>query len=182
MIAPPSVPSALLVVGDFDRKISSLHLVPEDGTIERFGQTMPPNTILRYNGAKEVSREQIGKVTIYHGDGERLTGFLDDMTTRVCELWNSSISSSPTRSIEVSQLVQDVLRPVAVDAVGERKAGEDEIHEKEIGEEVIREKKRRQCSTLNATETYGVYIIRITRRKAGKILPLNPTSFADSWW
>ncbi|KKZ66321.1 hypothetical protein EMCG_07922 [[Emmonsia] crescens] len=113
MIAPPSAPSALLVVGKFGATIHVLHLVPEDGTIERFSLTTPSSTTtFRRGGATEQAREQIGMVTLHIGDGETTTSFLNDIETRACKLWNDSLSSRPTQSVEVTQLVQDVQRPL----------------------------------------------------------------------
>ena len=65
---PSTIPSALLVVGNFDTRIHVLHVLPEDGTIERFGLTNPSCTTFCYRGAHERSREQIGTVTLPVGD------------------------------------------------------------------------------------------------------------------
>ncbi|EER39930.1 conserved hypothetical protein [Histoplasma capsulatum var. duboisii H88] len=155
-IAPPSAPSALLVVGKFGATIHVLHLVPEDGAIERFSLTTPPSTTtFRRGGATELAREQIGVVTLHVGDGETTTSFLNDIETRARKLWDSSLSSSPSRSVGVIQLVQDVLQPAALDA--------------------IREKEGRDRS-MNATQMYPVFVVRIARSRAGRILT-EPTSF-----
>ncbi|KAG5296843.1 hypothetical protein I7I48_05784 [Histoplasma ohiense] len=155
-IAPPSAPSALLVVGKFGATIHVLHLIPEDGAIERFSLTTPPSTTtFRCGGATELARKQIGVITLHVGDGETITSFLNDIETQVHKLWDSSLSSSPSQSVGVIQLVQDVLQPAALDA--------------------IHKKKKQDCS-MNATQMYPVFVVHITRSRAGRILT-EPTSF-----
>ncbi|PYH29680.1 uncharacterized protein BO87DRAFT_368460 [Aspergillus neoniger CBS 115656] len=90
-----SPPSVLLVRA----MIHVLHLLPEDGTIQRFGLSTR-STPFRYRGAREQTREQIGTVTLYVGEGETPKSFLDDVETR---------------------FLQDVLKPAALDAIHERK-------------------------------------------------------------
>lgn len=155
-----ALPSALLVIGNFGAIIHVLHLLPEDGTIERFGLTTPSSTTtFRHCGATEQAREQIGAVTLHIGDGETANSFLDDVETRIHKLRNDSLSSSPaqlqTGSVEVTQLVQDILQPTALDA----------IHERE-------ERDR----SMRATQTYPVFVVYIRRSRAGRILT-EPTSF-----
>ena len=83
---PPTVPSVVLVVGTFGRTIHVLHIVPEDGTVDRFSLTRmganhspdPPNATFRYGGATEHAREQIGAITLHVGDGESASGFVED--------------------------------------------------------------------------------------------------------
>ena len=65
---PSPVPSAIFVVGNFGATIDVLHVLPEDGTIERFGLTNPSCTTFCYRGAHERSRDQIGTVTLPVGD------------------------------------------------------------------------------------------------------------------
>ncbi|KAG5287628.1 hypothetical protein I7I50_12227 [Histoplasma capsulatum G186AR] len=152
-----SAPSALLVVGKFGATIHVLHLVPEDGAIERFSLTTPSSTF-RYGGATEQGRQQIGVVTLHVGDGETTTNFLNDIEARARKLWNSSLSLSPARSVEVIQLVQNVLQPAALD--------------------VIREKEGRDRS-MNATQMYPVFVVHIARSRAGRILMAEPTSISQ---
>ncbi|CEJ58476.1 Putative Title: questionable ORF [Penicillium brasilianum] len=84
-----TTPSALLVIGKFGATIHVLHLLPEDGTIERFGLTTPSSTTtFCRSGATEQVREQIGEVTLHIGDGETAYSFLDDVETRIRKLRN----------------------------------------------------------------------------------------------
>jgi hypothetical protein len=151
-ITPPSAPSALLVVGEFSSMIRVLHLIPEDGAIERFNQTNLSATFRR-PGAREQAREQIGTVTVYAGDGETATNLLDDVEIRARKLWNDSLSSSPAlvqmTSGETTHLVQNILKLAALDAIR------------------VREGRPR---SLNATQTHPVFVVRITRSRAGRIL------------
>ena len=140
-------PSALLVIGNFGSMIYVLHLLPEDGTtIERFGLSSPScKTSFRHRGATEQTREQLGTVTLHTGDGECANTFLNDVQARICK---------PTSSIEVTQLVQDILKPAALDAIHERE-GRDR--------------------SMNATQTYPVHVVYIRRSREGNILT-EPTS------
>ncbi|OOF96118.1 hypothetical protein ASPCADRAFT_130438 [Aspergillus carbonarius ITEM 5010] len=118
-------PSVLLVIGKFGATIHVLYLLPENGTIERFSLTTPSSTTtFCHRGAREQAREQIGAVTLHVGDGETPNSFLVDVETRIRKQRNASLSSSPvqpqTGSVEVTQLVQDVLQPAALDAIHER--------------------------------------------------------------
>ena len=157
---PSTTPSALLVIGRFGATINVLHLIPENGSIERFSLTTPPSmTTFRHGGAKEQTREQIGTVTLYVGDGETTDTFLDDIETRIRKLWDDSLGLNPaqlqTGSVEVTRLVQDVLKPAALDAIHDREG---------------------QDRSMNATQTYPVFVVHIARSKTGGILG-EPTSF-----
>ena len=154
-------PSALLVVGNLGATIHVLHLLPEDGTVERFSLTSPSsNTTFRHHDACEQGREQLGAVTLHVGDGENASLFLDDVEARTRKLWDDLSSSSQGQplagGVEVTQLAQDVLRPAALDAIREREGRE---------------------PSVNATQTYPVYVIYVNRSKPGRILPSEPTSF-----
>ena len=142
-------PSALLVIGNFGSMIYVLHLLPEDGTtIERFGLSSPScKTSFHHRGATEQAREQLGTVTLHIGDGEDATTFLDDVEARIC--------NPQTGSVEVTQLVQNVLKPAALDAIHERE-GRDR--------------------SMNATQTYPVFVVYIRRSRAGRIISGEPTS------
>ncbi|KAK2754404.1 hypothetical protein FQN54_007048 [Arachnomyces sp. PD_36] len=154
LFATPSFPSALLAIGNFNTSIQILHIIPEDGTIERFGVSnlASATRIFRPSEATEQTREQIGTVTLYVGDGESEFKFLDDIETRTRKLWSDCLNSSPslmqTGSADVTQLVQDVLQPAALDA--------------------IRAKEGRDRS-MNATQTYSVFVLRVNRSKPGRI-------------
>lgn len=161
MFTPSTTPSVLLVIGKFGATIHVLHLLPENGTIERFSlTTQSSTTTFRHGGAIEQAREQIGMVTLHVGDGETANGFLNDVETRIRKLRNDSLSSSPAQlqigSFEVTQLVQDVLQPAALDVIHEREGRERSMH---------------------ATQTYPVFVVRIIRSRAGRILT-EPTSIS----
>ncbi|KAJ5753043.1 hypothetical protein N7520_009960 [Penicillium odoratum] len=132
-------------------------------TIERFSLITPRSTsTFHRGGATEQAREQIGVVTLHVGDGEDATSFLDNVEIRIRHLQKDSLSSSQaplqTGCVEVTRLVQDVLKPAALSA--------------------IRKRERRDRS-MNATQTYPVFVVYIERSRAGTILT-EPTSFHDS--
>lgn len=156
-----TTPSALLVIGNFSATIHVLHLVPENGTIERFSLTSPSSTTtFQYSGAREQAREQIGTVTLHVGDGETADSFLKDTETRIRKLRNDSLSSSQaqlqTSCDEVTRRVQDVLKPAALEAIHDREG---------------------RGRPMNATQTYPVFVVYITRSRAGGMIVNEPTSF-----
>lgn len=135
----PTIPSAVLVVGRFGY-IDILHLVPEDSTIEHIS-TLSTSPTFRYDGSREQAREQIGTVTIHSGDGEATDEFFDDVETRIRE--------PQTGSLEVTQLVQEILQPAVSDAIHKREG---------------------RNRSLNAMETYPVFVVYIKRPRAGQIV------------
>lgn len=52
---PSTTPSALLVIGNFGVMIYVLHLIPENGTIERFGVASPSSTTFHTSRHESVS-------------------------------------------------------------------------------------------------------------------------------
>lgn len=79
---PSTTPSALLVIiSKFGaiNTINALHLVPEDGTFERFSVTS-------YGKDIELAREQIGAVILYIKDDETVDSFFEDVQTRIRKL------------------------------------------------------------------------------------------------
>ncbi|KAI0715385.1 hypothetical protein C8Q76DRAFT_730555 [Earliella scabrosa] len=131
-----TAPSAILVVGNFEEEIGILHIIPEDGTVERFGLSPCYTSTYRYGGAVEQAREQIGVVTL--GDDETVSSVLTDVEARARKLLKTSWSSRQQvgTNIKVAQLAQDVLRSAALDAMREREG---------------------KAAPLNATQTYPVY-------------------------
>lgn len=157
-----TIPSALLVLGEFGSTIHILHLLPENSINERFSLTTPSSaTAFRYNGAAEQTREQIGTVTLHVGDGETANSFLDDVEARIRKLIRKLRGGPHDRGQEqagtagVTQLVQDVLKPAAMDAIHDRKTRE---------------------RSMNATQAYLIFIIFIRRSRVGTTLG-EPTSF-----
>ena len=149
MIAPSGAPSVLLVIGKFDATNHILHLMPEDGAIERLSFTASSSTTpFRRDGATGQAREQISAVTLHVRDGDSAASFLDDVETRVRKLWKDSLSSS-SGSVETTQPVQDVLQQAVLDA--------------------IRETEGRDRS-MNATQMYPIFAVHIVRSRAGRIL------------
>ncbi|KAJ5728965.1 uncharacterized protein N7483_003473 [Penicillium malachiteum] len=155
IFTPSTYPSALIAIGNFGPRatITVLHLVPENGTTEQFGFT-PSQTKFNHYGAKEQPklREQIGTATLYVGDGESEFSFLDDLKTRIHKRQKDSLSLKQEEQgyAEVAQMVQTVLKPAALDAIREREG---------------------RGRSMNATQTYPVYIVYVKRSKPGGIIP-----------
>ena len=132
--------------------IDVLHLVPEDGTIERWSYGSR-STTFHYDGSREQAREQIGTVTVHDGDDEGRWEFLDDVETRIHELRNDLSPAAPaelqTGSDEVTRLVQEILKPAVSDVIHKREG---------------------QYPSMSATETYPVFVVYIKRPRAGTIV------------
>lgn len=146
---PSTIPSALLVFGNFDATIHVLHVLPEDGTIECFS-LFPASTPFHHRGAKERSREQISTVKLHVGSFEAAHNFLADVKTRV-----SKLQTGKDRRVEVTQLVREILCPAALEAIHEREG---------------------QDNSINARQTYPVYLVYIRRSWARRAL-VEMTSF-----
>ncbi|KAK2759115.1 hypothetical protein FQN54_003214 [Arachnomyces sp. PD_36] len=110
-IFSPGIPSALLAIGTFGTTVEFLHLIPENGTTERFSLTSSATTFRRY-GATEQSRQQIGDITLHEQDLEALDTFVDDVEARARQLWKGSLKAADVQEgeMEATRLVQDVLR------------------------------------------------------------------------
>ncbi|GJE92829.1 hypothetical protein PsYK624_089870 [Phanerochaete sordida] len=117
-------------------------------------------TIFRRRGAVEQSREQLGEVTIYAGDGEGPWGFLDEVEARVRKLSDATSASNVEQGqmgdVEAVQRTTDIIRHAALDALCDRQG---------------------RARSANATQTYPVYVIRIKRSRAGRIMPREPRTW-----
>lgn len=140
-----------------------LHLLPENGTIERFSFEPSSSTNFRYGGAIEKKRDQIGTVTLPVRDGETARGFLNDVEIRICKLWKDFLSSNPAHlqagGAGMSRLVQDVLKPAALGAIHDR------------------ERPDHSMNVTQVTQTYPVFGIEIKRSRVGRIETNEPTRF-----
>ncbi|KAK2760907.1 hypothetical protein FQN54_002149 [Arachnomyces sp. PD_36] len=158
-ITPSRFPSALILVETPSSFMHVIHAIPENGTFEQFGYTNPSSNPFRHSGAIEQERQQVGEVTLYVGDGEGVSDFLDDVETRARKLWDAFPTTSPTGmgNVEMTRLIQDVLQPAALDAIQARE-GRDR--------------------SMNATQTYPIFVVRALRSKLGRIIDItNLTSF-----
>ncbi|KAJ5727798.1 hypothetical protein N7493_005618 [Penicillium malachiteum] len=159
---PPTYPSAVLAIGNFGPRatITILHLVPENGTTEQFSSTPSQTTFGHYMTKEQPKlREQIGTVTLYVGDGESTFSFCDDVKIRIQKRQKDSLSLGQEEQgyAEVTQLVESVLKPAALDAIRDREGRE---------------------HSMNATQTYPVYIVYVKREKPGGILPTDFRSYS----
>ncbi|KAJ5717136.1 hypothetical protein N7488_002782 [Penicillium malachiteum] len=162
IFTPPTYPSAVLAIGNFGPRatITILHLVPENGTTEQFSST-PSRTTFRHYETKEQPklREQIGTVTLYVGDGESIFSFLDDVKTRIQKRQGDSLRLGQEEQgyAEITQLVESVLKPAALESISEREGRE---------------------RSMNATQMYPVYIVYVEREKPDGILPTDFRSYS----
>ena len=139
-------PSVVFVVGNFESMINILHLVPEDGSTERFGVT-PTRPTFSHGGATERSREQIGNITLHVGDGETVITFLQDVEAKASKMWDG-VPNKPSEQPAL-HTVQDVLRSAGLEAINDRDG---------------------RPRSMNATQIYPVFVVRISRTRPGPIV------------
>ncbi|GJE92826.1 hypothetical protein PsYK624_089840 [Phanerochaete sordida] len=156
-LSSPGFPSVILVVGNFstgssNASIKVRHFLPEDGAVERFGISGQSMTTFRYGGVIEQSRDHLGEVKIYTGDGESPIGFLDEIEARVRRLSDATSESNMEQGqmgdAEVVQRTTEIVRQAVFDAIRDRG----------------------RAPSSNATQTYPVYVIGIKRSRAGRIM------------
>ncbi|EIW63442.1 uncharacterized protein TRAVEDRAFT_26711 [Trametes versicolor FP-101664 SS1] len=147
-------PSALLVLSIPNvRAVSILHIIPEDGATEQFklSNTYTPSTI-RFRGATEQSREEIGTVMLHTGDGESSLAFLESVADRASKITDRAATNRSTPeeigNAEVSRWVDDVLKPAAHDAILAIEG---------------------RAPSMNAMQLYHVSVVYIKRSKPGRI-------------
>ncbi|EFR00389.1 hypothetical protein MGYG_03393 [Nannizzia gypsea CBS 118893] len=150
----PRNPSVILAVGEDRGSIEFLHLHPETGEVERFRTSCRLSTF-QSHGSRETTRKQIGTVTLPAKGLASADGFFEDVTAQVRERWDDFMASNPSNIDSVARLVQDVLKPAALEVIKGR-GGRDAA-----GKE---------------TETHSVFLIYITRPQPERVTSLEPTS------
>ena len=143
----PAYPSTILTLElpTDSGTIYALHIVPENGEVEAFGQPRLPTLHLRY--AKEKSREQLGTVFLHVGDGESPFEFLDQISANSVELLSEQKSSASLA--DHSTTVDEALRSAALEGLKQRENRE---------------------APKSAAQLYNVHIVKVERSRPGKIL------------
>ena len=130
-----------------------MHLIPEDGMVETWGM-FPKPAKFRRGGAVEVSRELLGTTTYREGEGG-LTVLPDweDRARKKLSLIpdaRADDGQGPGASIPLRCLVEEVLRPVGLEFLSERR-DESSTHDQDTPRE------------------FSVFIIHISRSRPGPI-------------
>ena len=151
----PRNPSALLAIVQSEN-IYLMHLIPEDGEVEMLGM-FPKPAKFRRGGAVEISRELLGTTTYREGEGG-LTVLPDweDRARKQLSLIpdaRADDGQGPGASIPLRCLVEDVLRPVGLEFLSERR-DESSAQDKDTPRE------------------FSVFIIHISRSRPGRIVTL----------
>lgn len=143
----PAYPSTILTLElpTDSGTIYALHIVPENGEVETFGQTKLPHLHLRY--AKEKSREQLGTVFLHVGDGESPFEFLDQTSASSVELLSEQKNSASLA--DYSTIVDEALRSAALEGLKQRENRE---------------------APKSAAQLYTVKLVHVDRSRPGKIL------------
>ena len=134
--------------------ISVMHLIPEDGEVEMWSM-FPKRATFRRGGAVEVSRELLGTTTFREGEWSRQ--ILDDFAKRARKQLSSirdagvNDGQEPGAAIPVTCLVEEVLRPVGLKFLSDRK---EQVPAQ--GEKVPRSE-------------FSVSVIHVSRSRAGPI-------------
>ena len=151
----PRHPSALLALEE-RQTISVMHLIPEDGVVEMWSM-FPKRATFRRGGAVEVSRELLGTTTFREGEWSRQ--ILDNLADRTRKQLSSIPDAraddrqEPGAAIPVTCLVEEVLRPVGLEFLSERR---DES----------------SAQDKDAPREFSVFIIHISRSRPGRIVTL----------
>ena len=160
-----SYPTALLVVGGERERCIIFHVIPEDGTVERYIRYYY-RSLTHGFGATDLSRELLGSATVYDDD-ENMEDFSERLATRLPELLEQSGIMENRMwftASRVSRLVDEVLRPAGLEALGERE-----------------ERTAHSISAL--TGRFSVYIVLVKRSRRGRInTGTRLTSFPDRLW
>ena len=150
----PRNPSALLAAEESDM-IYVMHLIPEDGEVEMWGTFPKPAKKFRRYGAVEVSRELLG-TTAYHDSEEGgltvICDFADRARKQLSSIPNvrADDGQGPGTSIPLACLVEEVLRPVGLEFLSERR---DQV----------------SAQDKDAPREFSVFIIHISRSRPGPI-------------
>lgn len=94
--------------------VNVLHVVPENGAVERFGCSHRLATPLRYGPAADSAREQLGSVCLHFGDGETAKQFLDEVGTRVTQTLGSGIETSKSEGKMVAGMAWSKEQPTGL--------------------------------------------------------------------
>lgn len=159
-----SYPSAVLIVSA-PTTTYTLHIVPEDGTVESggYGHSSSTSPQFRFGSAIEQSREQLGTVALHVADGESPREFLDDISERATQLLAASqqppskkaqdTDPAATESIhtdeEAAHAVSQALRAAVADSLTTRTS---------------------QNQLSSSAQTYPIYLVHVHRPRPGKLI------------
>ncbi|KAI0634808.1 hypothetical protein C8Q77DRAFT_1156192 [Trametes polyzona] len=171
---PRGFPSAIVVVGEPQTRNHLLHIMPESGDVE----CCSTGHIRGDNSASACAKEKIGDITTCPGDYDTMQEFVRDVEERALERWQEVVTAGPSADsasadflqsrdraeknkekgsssgwrrgymVDVDQLVDDILRPAALDA--------------------IREWELKATPTMY---TQPVFIVRVKRSEPGRVRP-----------
>lgn len=160
-IRRPSYPSSVLAL-EAPKFMHFLHIVPETQEVEMVGLSHTSRSTFSCDDTKEVSREYLGPVTFYAGDGEDWVTFLDEISRRVITHLNkhSQLASKEDAGLLNVQLTDQAFRSVV--------------------RELLAQKKDRD-PPRNAAQEYPIFVIQVDRPEPGFIKSLNLTSFPRVW-
>lgn len=167
VLADIKLPSSVFALGDH-LSTGTLHCVPEDGFFESSGDFAPSGSpTFKQGGATEQAHEWLGTVRL--GKGEWTVGCLNHvLALRVRKLWAEAFGKEPSlvpqdpkayawsEGVDVALLIDEVLRPAALDEIRAR---------------------QRQEDLAKPTNDLPVYLVPVYRSRRGRILEPNLTSF-----
>lgn len=142
-------PSFVLLLGDLSKSAYLLHLVPEEGTTERFNIWQSKRAILCYGPGQEVSREELAMVFLHVADGETAAKFLHEVGSRAEKIFRERTSEKSTISNDTVTAASEALRSAAADSVRDREG---------------------RAPPQNAAQTYPIFLVQIQRSRPGKLV------------
>ncbi|TAQ87789.1 hypothetical protein B7494_g3868 [Chlorociboria aeruginascens] len=117
-IRQTSYPSIVLIIGQPSTTAHVLHIVPENGVVERISYMHPTATTFSHDAATERSREQLDAVLLHVGDGETPSQFLDNVSTRATQLLSKRKKFSPEE--DAAHSVDQALRSAVLESLRKR--------------------------------------------------------------
>ncbi|KAJ8489275.1 hypothetical protein ONZ51_g3038 [Trametes cubensis] len=157
----PKYPSAIILIGH-SQFFAFVHVIPETGELEALFRSYRDtrDDRFRVSHTEEVSREQLGTVTILKEERDAITTLSHEVAGRVNELLDEAGVRSREADREpqdVALLVEQILKPAALGAM---KALDSEAQSHDTAEKA----------------TVPVYIVQVERSKPDWITSREPKS------
>nr|POE89898.1 hypothetical protein CFP56_20367 [Quercus suber] len=152
----PRYSSVVLILQPDPTSHYTLHIVPEDGAIERVHYTLSKPAKFGIGGCKEMAREQLGTVQLRADDYDQPTQFVDEVRENATQILSGRSKGGSTESNADS--TERALRSAVLDSL---------------------KKWEQQDWSSETTQPYEAFLVHIDRRKPGRLRnPYEPRSIA----
>ncbi|KAH9899425.1 hypothetical protein C8Q73DRAFT_679827 [Cubamyces lactineus] len=157
----PKYPSAIILIGH-SRFFAFVYIIPETGDLEALSRRCnnPRDDQFRVSHTEEVSREQLGTVTLPEDERNAIITLYYEVLAKATELSRETgvrSSGADRRPQDVALLVEQILKPAALSAM---KALDSEVQSHDTAEKA----------------TVPIYIVQVERSKPDWITSREPKS------